>query len=107
MGGGGQQISGAPGTNAGAMGLYDPNYNYGGGSSAMSMIGQGVGSELESFGKGIAGGAPRIPQFQAPDMPSTAIDSSQSSLGNLMIPESQGSGDLSEIMDLLRRLGVV
>lgn len=28
--GGGTETSGASGTNAGAMGYYDPNYNYGG-----------------------------------------------------------------------------
>lgn len=40
--GGGQETSGAAGTNAGAMGLYDSSYNYGGSSFDFTQLGKGL-----------------------------------------------------------------
>lgn len=98
MGGGGTETSGGV-NNAGAMGLYDPNFAYGAYSSSPWQQGLGaVGKGLSNFS------IPQspIPQFgNTPQFTPQAVNSPNPGL----IPQSDtGSSPQDELMDVIKRL---
>jgi hypothetical protein len=54
MGGGSETQGGT--NNAGAMGIYDPNYNYGGSAFNFSAIGKGIQAGGQSYEKAVSQG---------------------------------------------------
>jgi hypothetical protein len=54
MGGGSETQGGT--NNAGAMGIYDPNYNYGGNAFNFSAIGKGIQAGGQSYASAVAQG---------------------------------------------------
>jgi hypothetical protein len=103
-GGGGQETSGAAGTNAGAMGIYDPNYNYGGGALGMDQSRWNqIGTGFQTFGQAYAQGQ-QAPQFSAPaPYNPTSISGAQEI--PYQAPQQQDS--LVQMMALLQRLGIL
>lgn len=88
---GGEETQGAAGTNAGAMGIYDPSYNYGG-----YDMWSGVGKGLQQFGAGIAGGG-YTPSFgAAPQLPEANIGGEDTTLPRI--------NNEDDVLDVIRRL---
>jgi hypothetical protein len=93
---GGPQETQGGANNAGAMGIYDPSFNYGGTASPWS----GVGTGLQQFGSSVSRGS----QSQGGYMtPTTGLSPyvPQSGVAPGLIAPPQQSGDL---MALLQRL---
>jgi hypothetical protein len=102
---GGQETSGSGSNNAGAMGVYDPNYNYGGNNfDWTSAIGKAAGQ----FGQSIASGSKYTPPNLSSGGPyQTGVINQpiQTTSRVNPIPSIGGGGGL-DLIALLRRLGI-
>jgi hypothetical protein len=114
VGGGGTETQGTGSSNAGAMGLYDPNYDYGGSSGFdWGAIGTGVAKGLGQFGKSLSGGAPYTsPQLTGvKGLPELTIYQSRqpppvgSSTGSIGSAGGGGSQDMAALLRLFLGMG--